>query len=526
MDITVNNEMEIEWTVAEDSLCIFDNSFDFTATSNSPLAVNYTWDFGNTATPGTATGQTVDDVVFSNSGLIPVTVYGVSNLCEAEYTSEVFIYAEPIAEMVLPDDIECEGLIIDFGNNSQNASDFAWDFGDPGSGVNSSSIFEPTHTYSGPGTYTVTLSAWSSPSCVDQVEETFTLNEELVVSFVTDDSQCITGNSFNFDGTVSGPPNAVYTWNFGPNANIQSSNDVDVNGVEFTAAGTIPVTLTGSFDDCVESVTQEIYLYSPPTIGFDIEPGLQCAPFDAQFIDQSWAETEIFYNWDFGDGNTSTEQNPTNLYDVVGPYPVTLTIYTTEGCIDTLTLLQADLVHVRPNPVAGFSVTPDYTDICNSEVQFIDESQGGYAYFYWFDDSTIFYNGYDPNPTHQYLFDGNHFPTQIVTNEWGCRDTARSQVTIEPFTLYIPNTFTPDGDERNNIFKAVNYLYIYEWELKVYNRWGQIIFESEDVDEGWDGTLKNGQYAQDGTYGYTIRYRTCEPLKPDKFITGHINLLR
>ena len=357
------------------------------------------------------------------------------------------------------------------------------------------------------------------------IQKTITLNELLVIDFTSAASMCITDNSFDFDGTVSGPAGSLYTWNFGPNASLTSSTDIDVFDVVFNVPGTIPITLTGTFENCTESKTQEIYLFSPPTINFVIEPGLQCVPFNAQFNDLSWSETPIFYDWDFGDGGFSTDQNPSHVYNFVGNYPVTLTIYTTEGCIDTLTLMESDIVNVNPNPEAGFAVTPDYTDICNSVVEFIDQSVGGDRFFYWYDDSTIFSNGTEANPTHQYLFDGTHYPMQIVINEWGCKDTAYSELYIEPFTLYIPNAFTPDGDEFNNTFNAITDFYIYEWHLKVYNRWGQVLFETYDVDQVWDGTYK-GQLVQDGTYGYTIQYRTCEPLNPDHFTTGHINMLR
>jgi len=519
MDIVVNNELQISWT-SQDSLCILDNEFDFVA--NGPPGIDYTWDFGPNANQQTGTGVSVDDISFDTPGLNSVTITGTISLCTATYTDEVYVMPGPTAEIVLPADIECQGLSIPFGNNTINATNYSWEFGD---GIGTSSDMEPTYDYLGPGTYTVTLSAWSSPSCIDEVQETFTLNDPIIVDFSSASSMCFTNNSFDFDGNVSGPPGSVFTWDFGPTASIPSSNDIDVFDVSFNSVGSIPITLTGTHDNCIESVTHEIYLYSPPTIDFTIAPGLQCVPFNAQFIDQSWAETEIFYSWDFGDNTTSNEQNPTHLYNFVGSYPVTLTIHTTEGCIDTLTLLEADLVNVHPNPTAGFSVTPDYTDICNSEVQFLDESEGADHYFYWYDDSTIFSNGSEANPIHQYLYDGTHYPAQIVTNEWGCKDTAYNKLYIEPFTLFIPNTFTPDGDEFNNTFSAISDFYIYEWHMKIYNRWGQVLFETYDISEGWDGTYK-GNLVQDGTYGYTIEYRTCEPLNPDHFITGHINMLR
>lgn len=519
MDIVVNNQLQISWT-SQDSLCLLDNEFDFVAVG--PPGITYDWEFGPNANPPTGNGPTVDNVSFTTSGLHSVTVNGVFSLCEATWTDEVYVMPAPSAEMVLVPNIECAGLDIYFGNNTLNATNYSWDFGD---GVGTSNAFDPTYVFPGPGTYTVTLEAWSSPACIDIIEETFELNELIVVNFSTATSGCITENSFDFDGDVSGPVGTVFTYNFGPNATLPTSTDIDVNGVSFNIAGTIPITLTGTHENCIESVTHEIYIYSAPQIDFALEPGLQCVPFLAQFIDLSWAETEIFYEWDFGDNTNSNEQNPSHLYNFVGSYPVTLSIHTTSGCVDTLTLLQADLINVHPNPNAGFSVTPDYADICHSLVQFNDESDGGEHYFYWYDDSTIFSMGAQANPNHQYLFDGTHYPMQIVTNEWGCKDTAYSKLYIEPFTLFIPNTFTPDGDEFNNTFNAFTDFYIYEWDLKIYNRWGQLLFETLDINQGWDGTYQ-GQLVQDGTYGYTVQYRTCEPLNPDHFITGHVNMLR
>lgn len=525
MDIYVNNEIEVEWTVQEDTQCIVGNSFDFVGSTPSGQALNYTWDFGPNSTPNTGVGTNVNGVSYSTSGFHLVTVHGEANLCVADFTDTVYVLQEPTAHMDIPPLVECEGLTIDFGNSSQSATIYHWDFGVTNLTNDTSNLSTPTYTYPGPGVYTVSLTASISSSCTNTVQETITINDPVLVAISAPASVCWTDNSIDFDGTMSGPPGTTYSWNFGPTASIPSSTDEDVFGVSFDQPGDVVITLTGVFEQCVETTSHTIHLYAPPTIDFGLEPGLQCVPFNAQFIDLSWAETPIQYLWEFGDGTTSTDSDPQHLYTQVGNFPVTLTIMTAAGCIDTLTLTQADLVNVRPNPVAGFSVTPDFTDICHSEVQMIDESQGAFSYFYWFDDSTMFYKGLDPNPIHQYLYDGMHYPIQVVTNEWGCKDTAMSALYIEPFSLFIPNTFTPDGDEFNNIFVARHYLEISEWELKVYNRWGQVLFESYDSEVGWDGTY-NGQLVQDGTYGYTIRYKTCEPLNPDHFISGHVNLLR
>ncbi len=518
MDVIVNETLLIEYT-SQDSLCIFDNSFDFVATSTTP-GVTYEWDFGPNGSPTSGTGSTVNGVTFNTTGFIEVTLTGSIPSCEAEYVDSIYIFPEPVADIILPANIECLGYTIEFGNNSQNSTIYEWDFGDG----NTSTVEEPTNTYPGPGNYTVTLVAGSTPVCKDTTTETIQINEPIIIDFTSQDSLCESNAVFDFDGTVSGPPNTVYTYNFGPNGTPQTSNNVDEFGVTFDTTGYIPITLTGTDGICTEIVTHGIYIYKEPTIDFSLEPGLQCVPFEAHFIDESWAETTIFYNWDFGDGGTSTDPNPIHLYTDTGAYAVTLTIETIDGCPAVLSLTQSDLVHVRPIPEAGFSLSTDYTDICHSSIVFTDESVGGYEYFYWFDDSTAFSEL--QNPPHLYLYDGHHYPMQIVTNEWGCKDTAYSKLYIEPYTFYAPNAFTPDKDEFNNDWKPIAYLGTEEYHLKIYNRWGQIIWESFDLNVGWDGIIGNGRMAEDGTYIYKIELESCEPIGPEKIYTGHIVLIR
>lgn len=523
MVINVNNELEVNYTT-QDSLCIFGNSFDFSANANTNQPVDYSWSFGSSGSPTTGTGQNVNDVSFSSTGHISVTLQGQNGVCIDTYVDSVFIFPEPIAEIVVPDLVQCIGFDIDFGNNSQNSVIYEWDFGVPGTNQDVSNAAAPNYVYPGPGTYTVMLVAGSTPECKDTIYQDIELNIPLEVAFTTQDSMCITNNSFDFDGTVSGPVDAIYTWNFGPNASLPSSNNVDVNGVSFNSAGPITVSLTGTHSICIETATQEIYLYSEPSIDFVLQPGLQCVPFLAEFTDQSWAETGILYHWDFGDGITSTQENPSHLFTQVGNYPITLTIQTTAGCASTLTLLEADIVNVRPNPVAGFQLSTDQTDICHSTIQFSDLSQGASNYFYWFDDSTSYST--QQSPSYQYLHDGTHYPYQIVTNEWGCKDTLRDQLFIEPYPFYVPNTFTPDGDEGNNDFYPVAFLGVESYNLKIYNRWGELMFETVDIEDQWDGTMPNGVVAQDGVYIYKIELETCEPIGNERLITGHINLLR
>jgi len=124
-----------------------------------------------------------------------------------------------------------------------------------------------------------------------------------------------------------------------------------------------------------------------------------------------------------------------------------------------------------------------------------------------------------------YTTSGTHYPMQVAINEWGCRDTSFQELYIEPFVIYIPNTFTPDGNEFNNDFNPAFALEVYEWELRIYNRWGQLLYETNDPEFGWDGSY-NGKLVQEGVYAYVLRYVSCEQPDGWQMITGHVNLLK
>ena len=523
MIVNVNNELETEW-FSTDSICFIDNSFDFISTTSGPPGTTFEWDFGTTSNQQFSSNQNVNGIEFSSDGFISISVNAAFNVCSTTFTDSIYIFPEPEAIIILPADLECGGLIVDFENNSAGALFYDWDFGVLGISSDISTNATPTYAYPGPGIYEVSLITGSSPVCLDTGLVTIEINEKLVVDFTSQDSLCFSENSFDFIGETSGPIGAIYTWNFGSLASPSTSTNTSEFDVSFQTVGEVSISLTGTFENCTETVNHPIYIFQDPEVNFIIEDGLQCEPFLAQFTDLSFAETGISYQWDFGDGNTSILQNPTNVYSTPGPYPVTLTISTAEGCIATLALTQQDIVVVRPKPTSDFSINPEGTDICDSRVNFMDNSILGDNVYYWFDDSS--YTSLESNPSWLYLTDGSHRPMQIVTTDFGCKDTSYQQLYIEPFTIYVPNSFTPDGNEFNNRFIPIVYLEALEWKLEIYDRWGELIFESHDIETGWDGTTPSGKIGQDGQYIWKITYVSCAPNGEEEMLVGTINLLK
>lgn len=524
MDIFVNNQFDVSFT-SNDSLCILNNSFDFVGSTNGPANSNFTWEFGPNASVQTATTLNVNNVSFTSSGYVPITLNGVYGQCNASFTDSIYIFPEPIAAIELPVGFECEGLTLTFGNNSTETTNYEWDFGVPATTTDVSTDFEPTFDFPVGGTYTIRLIAGSSASCYDTTYEQITVNELLNVAFTHTDSLCVTNNSYDFDGTVTGPALVQYLWNFGPNATPSSATTLDVTNVVYGTHGLFPVSLTVSFDNCSETATSNVFVFREPIIDFRVEPGPRCVPAMVDFTDLSVADSPINYLWSFGDGGTSTQENPSHLYTAPGSYTVSLSITTDEGCVSALTLIQQDAVTIHPSPISDFKVNPEQTDICHAEVQFTDLSQGATSIFYWFDDTTYF--AYEANIVHTYTTSGWHRPMQIATNEFGCKDTSYQELYIEPFVIFIPNTFTPDADEFNGDFNAKFALEVLEWEFKIYDRWGELVFVTTDPEDAWDGVyLSQFGLVPNGTYAYVLRYVSCEFPDGWQMITGHVNVVR
>lgn len=145
-------------------------------------------------------------------------------------------------------------MTIPFENSSLNAISYLWDFGENNNPSDQSAEFEPTHFYNNPGNFSVQLIASSSPSCSDTSEVQITVLEPLIMSISHDDSLCITDGLFDFESTVSGPPNYTLEWIFGADANPSSATTPNVENVQYSDFGFQPVMLIGRYDVCADTV--------------------------------------------------------------------------------------------------------------------------------------------------------------------------------------------------------------------------------------------------------------------------------
>lgn len=272
---------------------------------------------------------------------------------------------------------------------------------------------------------------------------------------------------------------------------------------------------------CPDADTIEVTVLPLPVVSFIADNTEGCVDLDVNFT--STGDAGVLYQWNFGDGFISTSNSTTSFtYDQSGTFDVTLVVTDANGCTNEATY--TDYIHTEAAPTANFTFTPQHPDAMDPEITFNDGSLNADSWYWQFDQ---FDNSTEQNPT--YIFpglSGTYGVTLYVTSVYGCTDSITKTISIDQGQLlYVPNTFTPNGDEHNQMFRVVtNGIDTYEYHMVIYNRWGELIFESNDPNMGWDGTYR-GLGVQDGTYSWHITLDDLNTAERQEF-HGHVHLLR
>lgn len=412
----------------------------------------------------------------------------------------------------------CDGFNVDFSNLSLNSQTYFWDFGDQTTDADTAVDLSPSYTYQDTGVYEVTLVANPGWPCADTSASIFEIFPPIIPEFDPPPIACFNGNSLTFEAAGQFFPYADFSWEFG-NAAPSTSTTQNPTGIHFNALGDHSVTLTIFENGCQESFTDVVEIFPNPVPIFDALEKEGCMPFTTQFTENSTAWTDLQWLWDFGDGGTSTDTFPIHTWTAAGLYDVSLTISTDSACIDTIELIKPALINVLPIPTAGFSASPNEVTVLEPFTEVTDHSADAVSWTYNMGDDFLYYV---PNFGHSFQDGGIFEIMQVVTNTFGCMDTAYQKVIVVDQLFYAPNAFTPDGDGLNDEFLP-SVIGAQAYELLIYDRWGDIVFKTNDPKQGWSGT-SGGINSPIDTYVYRAVVQDISE-KELEYI-GHFTLVR
>jgi gliding motility-associated-like protein len=375
-------------------------------------------------------------------------------------------------------------------------------------GVQDGVAFSPNVTT----TYTVT--GTSALGCVATDQVTVTVNPLPVVNAGGDISVCEAETV-----TLIASGANTYSW----------TNNV-VNGVSFVPpSGVTTYTVTGtSLQGCTDTDDVTVTTFSSIPVDFIPDVTQGCAPLTVTFTNLTNGGTQCL--WTFGDGSSSTDcGNVTHTYPSAGCYDVTLTVTTANGCVGEVEY--NNLICVEENPDAYFIPSSAEESTTNPTFSFNNTTTGATTYFWDFGDNAGTSEVFEPTYTYSDEYAGNYLVTLVAFSDFGCVDTAQGYIEVfEDLIFYVPNTFTPDNDTYNQTFKPIftSGFDPFDYHLMIFNRWGELIFESFNHLIGWDGTYgintDNG-FCQDGTYTYVIEFKISKN-DSRRQINGNVNLIR
>lgn len=256
---------------------------------------------------------------------------------------------------------------------------------------------------------------------------------------------------------------------------------------------------------CTDSMTTPVKV-KPDILVIDTN-SVGCSPLEVSFQASANKPAHSYY-WDFNDGSDSDDQNATHIFsnpsDTLKPFNISLTVLSDDGCENTAVFEK--MVNVYPVPTAQFTPDPQEVLITDPEISFMNTSHAATAYLWDFGDSTLISE--EKDPVHRYSAMRIYTVLLEVSNDYGCSDSIVKEVTVTFDQLFPPNAFSPNAPlEEDREFRIYGDGVLDEgYRLLIYDRWGGVVFESDSQQTGWNGKMKNSNFAPTGVYIWVLQY--------------------
>jgi large repetitive protein len=471
-----------------------------TATTGGTIPYRYSW----------SNGQTTSDATVLTAGTYSVTVTDANNCT----TTASVTLTEPALLSITANgpQTDCSGAPAQLNSSATGGTQpyvYAWT---PSGGSNANTTVYPVSTT----TFTVTVT--DADGCTAFATVSIVVSAPLSLTVSGRTSVC-PGGTITMSANASGG-DGIYTY-------VWLAGGETSQSVTFMPTGdtTISVELTDGCKSAMQTAVIPITVDPVPAISFSSDITNGCNPLCIQFRDMTTIPSGGFsqFGWSFGDRDSNYTSSPIHCYNDTGTFNVSLTVTSDSGCSSTYK--KVGMITVYSSPVAAFTYAPNPVNILSPQVQFTDQSTGKYPIVQWYwrfgtGDSTSELQ----NPTHNYTDTGTFCPTLTVVDMHGCIDSITNCLVVNPsFTFYIPDAFTPNGDGINDVFMPKGN-YVSSYEMYIFDRWGEQLFHSTQMENGWNGTGKGGSVmCQQDTYVYMIKVTDTQGNQHS--YTGKVTLL-
>jgi PKD repeat protein len=520
-------------------------SVTFTNTSSPQTNATFVWDFGN-GQKSTAVNPTAIVFAADPSGkdkTYTVTLTANTTCGIKVTTTKVTVKSSP-KTIITPDNVQgCSPFTVNMSNRSTGSgATYTYDFGDGTPLQNFTDTQTVHHTFTTAKIRSYTIKATAQSACGIGETQTYvvTVSPNSIIPAMIVNANELAGCApwtVTFHNNSTGAVN--YEYDFGDGTPVKLSNtSPELVTHTFTKGGTYTVRLKATNSCSTNYITQLITVYPQPAPDFTANVTDGCTRIKVNFTNKTPVANT--YVWDFGDGTTSTEVNPSHTFDYThSPYTVTLRATADLGCPGFI--VKQAYIKVTAPPLAAFGVNPD-TVIAYPDKNFTftdHSSRSAVVTWMWsFGDGQT---SSKQSPAHAYADTGLYKVRLIVYNVHGCADTVihRVRITGVPGQMYLPNAFMPNSLRKElNTFKAIG-SGIKTMSLRVYNNFGELVWQTTKLSdkgeplEGWDGTVR-GNLAQVGVYVWQasatfvngqewkgMSYNTSGPQR-----SGTINLVR
>lgn len=478
--------------------------------SNTTVGDIFSWTLGD----GTTASTNMLQHIYTQHGSYNISLHTTTTAkCSGTTTAIITVYDAP--EIIVTANDACANDTVFFTANAVFSgagvvTQWQWNFGDG----NVSALQNPVHVYTTNGSYNVSVTAQTDMGCPGVATIMATAHPLPVANFSSEDI-CFDAQPFFFNNnsSISSGQITAWQWNFSDGNMSIAENPQHT----FVSAGNYDVQLVvTSGKGCVDTALGTINILPVPVAGFSVQN--ICIDEWLTIEDMAQPASNISYQWSLGDGNTAVVSSPAHLYNATGSYSITQ-IVTLAQCADTTT----QTVTIYPKPVIAFTANK-FSGIVDSTAtfSFTNESELLASWNWNFGDGNI---TAELNPVHVYTDTGKFTVTLSGTSEFGCYNELAKENYITVFekpVLYIPNAFSPNGDGNNDVF----FIYgsgIKEIHFNIFDRWGEKVFETSQLLQGWDG-YANGKSVNQGVYVYhaVVRFNTNELKK----VKGTITLFR